>query len=482
MAPSRKKPEEDTPSESTAPIIERTPTVLVADDDAAIRQLLTDLLEAEGYAVVTAKSGTEVMRQARSEPPDLIILDLRMPDLTGIEIMRRLRDEGLALPVLLITAYGTASTAIQAIQLGAYDYIIKPFEIDDVALRVRRFFEHERLASEVRKLRARLEGRDPSERIIGSDPGMQEVYKTIGRVAQSNASVLITGETGTGKELIADAIHQFSDYRKGPIVKVNLTALPESLVESELFGHEKGSFTGAITQHKGKFELADKGTIFLDEIGDMSLSAQRKLLRVLQEKQIERVGGTQPLNIDCRVVAATNRNLREDVAAGRFREDLYYRLAVVELHLPPLRERKSDIPDLVAHFLQKHRYRNDAPPARIAEEAMTVLMEYDWPGNVRQLEGTIQRAVVMARGEVITGQHLALEGGPEPSFIDVNQKLQLGEPLPQVMAELERKMLARALERTQGNHHAAAQLLGIDVGMLDSKLEAHGLSAGAVTV
>jgi two-component system, NtrC family, response regulator AtoC len=214
----------------------------------------------------------------------------------------------------------------------------------------------------------------------------------------------------------------------------------------------------------------------------MSLSAQRKLLRVLQEKQFERVGGTQPVATDCRVVAATNRNLKEDVAAGRFREDLYYRLAVVELHLPPLRQRKSDIPDLVAHFLQKHRYRNDAPPARIAEEAMSILMEYDWPGNVRQLEGTIQRAVVMARGEVITGQHLSLEGGPEPSFIDVNQKLQLGESLPQVLAELERKMLSRALERTQGNHHAAAQLLGIDVGMLDAKLESHGLAAGPVGV
>ncbi|MFN0073840.1 MAG: sigma-54-dependent transcriptional regulator [Chloroflexota bacterium] len=462
-------------------VAEQAPTVLVADDDAAIRALLVDLLQSEGYKTLEAKAGTEVMRLARSSPPDLLILDLRMPDLTGIEIMRRLRDEGLSIPVLLITAYGTASTAIQAIQLGAYDYIIKPFEIDDVALRVRRFFEHERLASEVRKLRARLEGRDPSERIIGQNAAMQEVYKTVGRVAQSTASVLITGETGTGKELIADVIHQFSEYRKGPIIKVNLTALPETLVESELFGHEKGSFTGAVTQHKGKFEMADKGTIFLDEIGDMTLNAQRKLLRVLQEKQFERVGGSQSIKVDCRVVAATNRTLREDVAAGRFREDLYYRLAVVELHLPPLRERKSDIPDLVAHFLQKHRYGADSPPARIAEEAMTALMDHDWPGNVRQLEGTIQRAVVMARGEVITGQHLALDAGPEPSFIDVNQKLQVGESLPQVMAELERKMLSRALERTQGNHHAAAQLLGIDVSTFNAKLEQHGIAPIPVT-
>lgn len=460
----RKQP--DTPSQPT----NSTSTILVADDDAAICSLLSELLSDEGYHTLEASSGLEVMRQVRADPPHLIILDLRMPDMNGIDIMRRLHDEGLNVPVIFVTAHGTASSAIQAIQLGAYDYIIKPFEVEDVALRVRRFFERELLASEVRKLRQQLEGRDLTERIIGQSQAMQEVYKIVGHVAESGASVLITGETGTGKELIAEVIHQHSSYRKGPMVKVNLTALPETLVESELFGHEKGSFTGAIAQHRGKFEMADKGTIFLDEIGDMSLNSQRKLLRVLQDKQFERVGGTQSVKVDCRVVSATNRTLRDEVEAGRFREDLYYRLAVVTIHLPPLRERKEDIPFLASHFLTKHRYTQGSPPARLTDEAMDRLMEYDWPGNVRQLEGTIQRGVIMGRGEVVTSEHLAFDVAQELSFIDINQKLQLGEPLPVVLAEVERKMIQRAVERAQGNLHAAAQALGIDLAILEERL------------
>ncbi len=463
-SPRRKQSE--APSQSAA----FSSTILVADDDADIRSLLSTLLTDEGYRTVEATSGREVMSQVRADPPDLILLDLRMPDMNGIDIMRRLRDEGLNVPVLFITAHGTASSAIQAMQLGAYDYIMKPFEVEDVALRVRRFFEHEQLASEVRKLRQQLEGRDLTERIIGQSSAMQEVYKIVGRVAESDASVLITGETGTGKELIAEVIHQHSSYNKGPMVKVNLTALPETLVESELFGHEKGSFTGAISQHRGKFEMSNNGTIFLDEIGDMSLNSQRKLLRVLQDKQFERVGGTQSVKVDCRVVSATNRTLREEVESGRFREDLYYRLAVVTIHLPPLRERKEDIPFLVSHFLTKHRYTQGSPPARISAEAMERLLEYDWPGNVRQLEGIIQRAVIMGRGEVVTSEHLAFDAAQEVSFIDINQKLQLGEPLPFVLAELERKMIQRAVDRSQGNLHAAAQALGIDLAILEEKL------------
>ncbi|MBA2450984.1 MAG: sigma-54-dependent Fis family transcriptional regulator [Chloroflexi bacterium] len=447
--------------------------ILVADDDASIRSLLVTLLSGENYEVSEAKSGNEVMRAVPEVRPNLVLLDLRMPDLDGIEILRRLQAQDEKVPVLMLTAYGTASSAIEAMKLGAWDYVTKPFELDDVLLRVQRVFEHQTLALEVRKLRDQLGGRELNERMIGNSPKMHQIYKTIGMIAQSDASVLITGETGAGKEVVADTIHAHSNYRSGPLVKVNLTALPETLVESELFGHEKGSFTGAVTQRKGRFEMAHKGTIFLDEIGDMTLTTQRKLLRVLQDKQFERVGGSTSVKVDCRIIAATNRNLKEEVDAGRFREDLYYRLNVVTIYVPPLRERKDDIPLLVEHFLVKYRYNPTSPPARIAEDAMQTLLGYDWPGNVRQLEHTIERAVIMARGGVITSQHLALDETEELSFIDLNQKLQYGEPLPEVLAEVERKMISRAIDRTSGNRHAAARLLGIDIASLEEKLSEH---------
>ncbi len=450
-------------------------SILVADDDDAIRSLLVELLNGEGYQVSEVKSGSEVLRAVAKLRPDLLILDLRMPDLDGIDIMRRLRAQDETVPVLMLTAYGTASSAIEATKLGAYDYVTKPFEQEELLLPVSRLFEYLALASEVRTLRDKLGGRDLSERMIGNNVKMQEIYKTIGRIAQSHATVLVTGETGAGKEVVADTIHAHSEYRDGPLVKVNLTALPETLVESELFGHEKGSFTGAVAQRKGRFEIAHKGTIFLDEIGDMSLSTQRKLLHVLQDKQFERVGGSSPVKVDCRVIAATNRNLKDEVDAGRFREDLYYRLNVVTLYVPPLRERKDDIPLLVEHFLTKFRYTHSSPPARISEEAMDVLITHDWPGNVRQLEHTVERAVIMARGGIITSQHLSLDDAEELSFIDINQKLQRGESLPEVLAETERKMLQKALDRTNGNRHAAARMLGIDVATLEQKVSEHGI-------
>ena len=447
--------------------------VLIADDDASIRSLLAALLGGEGHQVSEAKSGQEVLRAVPQVDPHLLILDLRLPDMDGIAVLRRLREQDQKVPVLMLTAFGSASSTIEAINLGAHDYLTKPFEIDDVLLRVNRVFEMQSLASEVRKLRDQLDARDLSERMIGQSPKMQEIYKTIGMIAQSEANVLVMGETGSGKEVVADTIHYHSKYREGPLVKVNLTALPETLVESELFGHEKGSFTGALAQRKGRFEMAHKGTIFLDEIGDMTLSTQRKLLRVLQDKQFERVGGSTAVKVDCRIIAATNRTLKEEVDAGRFREDLYYRLNVVTIHVPPLRERKDDIPRLVEHFLNKFRYTAKSAPARISEEAMQTLLGYDWPGNVRQLEHTVERAVIMARGSVITSQHLSLDDTEELSFVDLNQKLQHGESLPEVLAEVERKMLARALDRTGGNRHAAARLVGIDIATLERKLAEH---------
>jgi two-component system response regulator AtoC len=452
-------------------------TILVADDDDAIRQLLVDVLREAGYETVECKRGGEVLRTVPRLEPDLMVLDLKMPDNDGLEIMRRLNEQDTRVPILVMTGYGTSKSAIEATQLGAYDYITKPFDIDEILHVVRRYFEYERLSAEVRKLRALEAGRDPADRIVGNSPQMQHIYKEIGKVAASDANVLIMGETGTGKELVGETIHTFSNYRNGPLVKVNLTALPETLVESELFGHEKGSFTGAIAQHKGKFEMAHKGTIFLDEIGDMTLSTQRKLLRVLQDKQFERVGGSAAVKVDCRVVAATNKDLAEEVRAGRFREDLYYRLNVITIFMPPLRERKEDIPLLVEHFLTKFRYQPGSPPARISEEAMQALVEYEWPGNVRQLEHTVERAVIVARGGVVTSQHLDLEAASELAIVDINQKLQANRSLPEVIGEVERLMLSRALERTAGNRYHAAKMLGIDIALVEKKLDEHGLGS-----
>jgi two-component system response regulator AtoC len=450
--------------------------ILVADDDDAIRELLSGVLQNEGYATYESKRGSEVLRIVPQLEPDLMILDLRMPDLDGIQIMRRLNEIGTHVPVILMTAYGTSKAAIEATQLGAEDYVTKPFDLDEVLHTVRQVLRVEELSNEVLKLRALADGRDPSDRIVGNSPQMQRIYKEIGKVAASNANVLVMGETGTGKELVGETIHLFSNYRNGPLVKVNLTALPETLVESELFGHEKGSFTGADRQRKGKFEMAHKGTIFLDEIGDMTLSTQRKLLRVLQDRKFDRVGGSETVTVDCRVVAATNKNLAEEVGAQRFREDLFYRLNVITIYMPPLRERKEDIPLLVEHFISKFRYQPGAPPARIHEEAMEALLEYDWPGNVRQLEHTIERAVIVARGGVITSTHLNLDAATELAIIDINQKLQNNQSLPEVVAEVERLMLMRAMERASGNRYHGAKLLGIDIALLEKKLDEHGLT------
>ncbi|HEV2109512.1 MAG TPA: sigma-54 dependent transcriptional regulator [Thermomicrobiales bacterium] len=331
--------------------------ILVADDDSSIRSMLRELLEEEGYAVSEAENGTGVLTSLHGsdgDHPDLVLMDVRMPDKSGLDVLREAsgkpgREAGEHLPVVIMTAFGTSNVAIEAIQLGAYDYITKPFDLDHVMVTVQRFFERKALSEQVQELSTRLD-RDPNDVMIGNSAAMQEVYKTIGRVARSDATVLISGETGTGKELVASILHNSSSYSRGPLVKVNCAALPETLLESELFGHEKGSFTGAMNQRKGRFEMANKGTIFLDEVGEMSLSTQKKLLRVLQEREFERVGGTIVVKIDTRVISATNKILTQEIEEGRFREDLFYRLNVISIHLPALRDRRDDIPLLVEHF------------------------------------------------------------------------------------------------------------------------------------
>ncbi|MBK9713084.1 MAG: sigma-54-dependent Fis family transcriptional regulator [Kouleothrix sp.] len=421
--------------------------------------MLSDLLTGEGYEVKGVESGTAVLELLKADHDfGLLLMDLQMPGLNGLELIERLRKDSNDIPIILITAHGTSSVAIRAMQIGAYDYLQKPFDIDEVLVVVRRLFEHQALASRVRSLEERAELR---ERMIGRSPAMSQIYKTIGRVAASEASVLITGETGTGKELAANLIHQNSDRRSGPMIKVNCAALPETLIESELFGHEKGAFTGAVAQRKGRFEQAHKGTIFLDEVGEITLPVQKKLLRVLQEGEIERVGGTGVIKVDVRVLAATNRDLLEEVRQNNFREDLYYRLNVINLHMPPLRERRSDIPVLVEHFLDKYRYKPAAPPTKISEEALELLEKYDWPGNVRQLENEIERAVVLSQGNVIVSHYLNLSQHGIPTQIDLATRVRNREPLSSVLAEVERVMLYEALRQSDGDEGDAAQRLGL---------------------
>jgi two-component system response regulator AtoC len=451
------------------------PTIMIVDDDAAIRQVLRDLLEDEGFSVTEAEAGTAVIEAfaADDDTPDLVIMDVRMPEKSGIDVLKEIKqpDDG-PLPIIMMTAFGTSSIAIQAMQSGAYDYLTKPFDLDDVMLTVRRFFDRKQLSDQIQELSARLDKPDPNDLLIGNSTAMQDVYKTIGRVARSDATVLITGETGTGKELIATILHQTSNYSRGPLVKVNCAALPETLLESELFGHEKGAFTGAMNQRKGRFELANKGSIFLDEIGEMTLATQKKLLRVLQEREFERVGGTVSVKVDTRVIAATNKVLQQEVESNRFREDLFYRLNVISIYLPPLRDRRDDIPLLVEHFLNKHRASPRSAPARISQQAMDALMEYDWPGNVRELQNLIERAVVMSRGAIITPEHISFFGADSRRLFDVGTLVRRGTSLDELLDNVEQAALEEALAAADGDRSEAAALLGLNLPQFNKRVTA----------
>ena len=438
-------------------------TILIADDEAPIRELLYDILAPEGATVRLTGSGKEALAAIEHDEPDVVILDVRMPPPDGLAVLQTLRTKGLDLPVLIITAQDSSTMTIEAMQRGAYDYLGKPFDPDEILHTVQRAVEHRRLTRRVLALERQVTS-DPRDILIGRSGALQQVYKLIGRVAGSDATVLITGESGTGKELVAQVLHRSSNRREGPFIAVNCAALPETLLESELFGHEKGSFTGAMTQRKGRFEQAAKGTLFLDEIGEVSLTTQKKLLRVLQERTFERVGGNAPLKADVRVLAATNRNLLEEARNGTFREDLYYRLNVVNIHMPALRECKDDIPLLIDHFLHKHRF-STAAPARITEAAFAAIMDQEWPGNVRQLENTIERAVVLAQGGLIGPEHLLLSAGgvAREQILDGALARLIGgaDDLPMIMGNVRRRLIALALERTRGDHPAAARLLGV---------------------
>lgn len=449
--------------------------ILIADDDDGVRAVLRDLLSGEGYEVTEVQSGTEVLTHiAGGNGYHLLLMDVRMPGIDGLEVLERLQKNSSDLGVIMITAHATSSVAIRAMQAGAYDYLLKPFDVDEVLVLVERFFEHQDLASRVKTLQST--NADARERMIGAGPAMQRIYKTIGRTAGSDAAVLITGETGTGKELVANVVHANSSRRNGPLISVNCAALPDSLLESELFGHEKGAFTSAVSQRKGRFELANKGSIFLDEVGELSLTAQKKLLRVLQEGTFERVGGTATIKVDVRVITATNRDLEEEVRKGNFREDLFYRLNVINIHMPPLRERKEDISLLIEYFLDKYRYSPSSPPTRISEESIAKMLDYDWPGNVRQLENEIRRAVVYSQGKVITSELLSLERGRQVQEIDIVSAVREHTSLDQILHEVERNVLSESLRQCADDHTAAAERLGLTVKVFNTKLKEFGIA------
>ncbi len=442
--------------------------ILVVDDEANARKALNEILTDEGFEVETAADGFKALRHLEGFDPEVVLTDLKMPGLDGVQLLSKVRAHDSDVAVVLMTAFGAVETAVRAMREGATDYLTKPLNADELLVVLERSLERVRLRRETSKLKERLQERFRFENIIGTSPEMQQVFKAIEQVAPTRATVLVTGESGTGKELVAAAIHEHSPRSKGPFIRLHCAALAESLLESELFGHERGAFTGADRRREGRFEQADGGTLFLDEIGEISPATQVKLLRVLQEHEFERVGGTQTIQSDVRLIAATNKNLKEEVEAGRFREDLYYRLNVINLRMPALRERTGDVPALARHFLSKYSEENSKVIERFTDAALFRLSQYDWPGNVRELENVIERGVVLAEGSAIDAQHLPQEVHP----------VQSESALPAVpgsrLDELERFAIVKTLEAVGGSTTKAASILGISVRKIQYKLHEYG--------
>ena len=442
----------------------RSARILVVDDEVNARTALADLLRDEGFDVEMAADAFKALGKYESFAPHVVITDLQMPGMGGIDLMKKLRGADDPPAVIVMTAFGDVGTAVEAMRAGASDYLTKPLNFDELLVVLNKVISTEELVRETRELRQRVRDRVAPSNIIGAAPPMQRVFEIIDQVAPSKATVLITGESGTGKELVANAIHQRSPRATGPFVKLHCAALAESLLESELFGHEKGSFTGAMARKDGRFSIADGGTLFLDEIGEISPSIQVKLLRFLQEHEFERVGGTQTIRVDVRVIAATNRNLIEEIAKGRFREDLYYRLNVVSLEMPALRERRTDIPALVKFFVDRYARDNGKTIEGCAPAALELLMNYSWPGNVRELENAIERAVVLSTATLIDTKQLpaAIKPMAAPSGMPV---------VPgSTMAEIERYTILETLKATGGSTSRAAEMLGISPRTIQYRL------------
>jgi two-component system NtrC family response regulator len=444
-------------------------SILVVDDEPPQLELIGGFLKKQGFEVTLAESGETALQIFRRESFDLVLTDQRMPNLSGLDLLKAVRTVNPETPVIVVTAYGSIETAVSAIKAGATDYLTKPLNLDELLHRIEKVREHHRLVLENRDLREELGERHRIEGIIGESGRMLEVFSLVRRVAPSEATVLIRGESGTGKELIAKAIHFASPRASGPLVKVNCAALPETLLESELFGHEKGAFTGALVTRKGRFEVASGGTIFLDEIGDLPTHLQAKLLRVLQEREFERVGSSKPISIDVRILAATHRDLERLLKAGQFRDDLYYRLNVVTIVLPPLRERRQDLPLFMDHLLRVFAEKNGKKIRGFTSEAREALLRYDYPGNVRELENIIERASVITRSDVIGRADLPISI-QEPEVEVINSETDL----PVVVERLERRMIREALARSGGVQTRAAEQLGITERALRYKLKKYG--------
>jgi len=435
------------------------PLVLVVDDDPTARRMLDVRMRALGCQVAMAATGVEALAAIERDLPAVLLLDLQMPQMDGMEVLRALNRDGVDVPTIVITAHGTIDTAVEAMKEGAVDFILKPFDPQYLEIAVRRALERRQLLDSNRLFRDALAARSAS--ILGEGPLIRAAIQTAQKASGTNSTILLLGESGTGKEVFAHTIHQWSPRRDKPFVVVNCVALSEHLLESELFGHEKGAFTGAHQAKKGKFETANGGTVFLDEIGDMPPSLQTKLLRVLQDHEFERVGGTRPITSDIRVLAATNRDLDEAVRAGRFRADLFYRLNVIRIALPPLRDRREDIPALAQHFMARYAAETKRPVRRITADAMDLLRRHDWPGNVRELANTIERAVVLCAGETITAADLALPGAHPPPRSHDPMPAGEADGFHEQVNAYRRQVLMTALQKTNGNHTQAAKLLGL---------------------
>lgn len=450
------------------------PQVLVVDDDPGHLSMLQTLLSGWGYTILTSEDGSDAVQKVRQGPVDLVLMDVRMAEMDGLQALQRIKDYNPAIPVLIMTAYSSVQNAVQALKSGAYDYLTKPLDFEVLELTMQRALDHMRLQEENQALRQKLPQDFELSDIIGQSPAMQDLLQTVSRIAPTEATVLIAGPSGTGKELIARAIHANSERSKGPLVTVNCSALSETLLESELFGHEKGAFTGADKKREGRFMQAHKGSIFLDEIGEIPWIMQAKLLRVLQQREIQRVGSEKAVYVDVRILAATNKDLYQEVQEGRFREDLYHRLNVIRLDLPPLADREGDIPILAEHFLQEYAGKNRKRIKGFTPQAMDLMLKYPWPGNVRELENAVERAVILAGGGYITPRDLPL--GLQPGEKDqepVQESGHGGQPLE----EVEKQAILETLEQTGGNKSEAARILGITRATLHKKLKKYGLSS-----
>ena len=450
-----------------------TAKILVVDDEPSHCKMLEAVLSAEGYEVTHAADGAEAVAEVEKRFFDLILMDIRMQRTGGIEALRAIKEISPGIPIIIMTAYASVETAVAALKSGAYDYLTKPLDIDELKIMLTHALQHHRLEQENLQLREQLDDRFDFSSIIGSSTSMKKVFETVALVAPTEVTVLICGESGTGKELVANAIHLNSPRGERPFIKVNCAALPEPLLESELFGHEKGAFTGAVSRRKGRFQLAHESSIFLDEIAEMAPATQAKILRVLQERSFEPVGGSETVQVDTRVIAATNRNLEEEIRAGRFREDLFYRLNVVQIEVPPLRDRREDIPLLANFFIKHYAEKNRRHIKGLTPHALDLFMRYEWPGNVRELENVIERAVIMARGDMVAPDALpeAIQATGESSGV-IPVELRAGRSLK----EVEKEMILRTLAESGGNRTHAARILGISRRTLQLKLKDYGIN------